>query len=191
MPSWTYFTHYGNASSPVGRYGEPRKSVADRSAQRSTPQSTNGNGVPHKKARPRHAQGIGVCLPALVRSGSGCRFHRISAVVAKCEGCYSKETQEVRYERLDPFRLAPRFRDVLGKLRHPRRRASGRVHPSVRRPMTVTELADRTGCVPQSLDRLLTALCAMGLLTVKAKPANCRPSRGITCAGAIPVISGI
>ena len=114
--------------------GSREKSVADRSAQRrSTPQSTNGNGVPHKKARPRHAQGIGVCLPALVRSGSGCRFHRISAVVAKCEGCYSKETQEVRYERLDPFRLAPRFRDVLGKLRHPRRRASGRVHPSVRR----------------------------------------------------------
>ena len=71
--------------------GSREKSVADRSAQRrSTPQSINGNGVPHKKARPRHAQGIGVCLPALVRSGSGCRFHRISAVVAKCEGCYSK-----------------------------------------------------------------------------------------------------
>ena len=56
-------------------------------------------------------------------------------------------------------------------------------------PMTVTELADRTGCVPQSLDRLLTALCAMGLLIRQGE--ICRPSRGITCAGAIPVISGI
>ena len=82
------------------------------------------------------------------------------------------------------FRLAPRFRDVLGKLRHPRRRASGRVHPSVRRPMTVTELADRTGCVPQSLDRLLTALCAMGLLIRQGETCELPPfSRDHLCRG--------
>lgn len=164
--------------------GSREKSVADRSAQRrSTPQST-ATVFPHKKARPRHAQGIGVCLPALVRSGSGCRFHRISAVVAKCEGCYSNETQEVRYERLTPSALL---------------HASGMywescaIHAAVHLdvftplsggPMTVTELADRTGCVPQSLDRLLTALCAMGLLIRQGETCELPPfSRDHLCRG--------
>ncbi|MFR6518344.1 MAG: methyltransferase dimerization domain-containing protein [Bilophila wadsworthia] len=51
-------------------------------------------------------------------------------------------------------------------------------------PMTVTELADRTGCVPQSLDRLLTALCAMGLLIRQGETCELPPfSRDHLCRG--------
>lgn len=51
-------------------------------------------------------------------------------------------------------------------------------------PMTVTELADRTGCVPQSLDRLLTALCAMGLLIRQGETCELPPfSRNHLCRG--------
>ena len=120
-------------AAPVGRYGDLRKKRSRAIRTKAERAPINGNGIPPQESPATPCTGHQRLPTGTGPSGSGCRFHRISAVVAKCEGCYSKEAQEVRYERLDPFRLAPRFRDVLGKLRHPRRRASGRVHPSVRR----------------------------------------------------------
>ena len=135
MPSWTYFTHYGSASSPVGRYGEPRK-------KRSRPIRTKAEHAPinqRQRCSPTRKPGHATHRA----SAFACRYWSVPVQAAafiesrrlwqSARDATPKETQEVRYERLDPFRLAPRFRNVLGKLRHPRRRASGRVHPSVRR----------------------------------------------------------
>lgn len=95
-------------------YGEQRKKRSRPIRTNAEHAPVNGNGIPPQKSPATPCTGHQRLPAAPARSGSGCRFHRISAVVAKCEGCYSKEAQEVRYERLDPFRLAPRFRDVLG-----------------------------------------------------------------------------
>ena len=150
MPSWTYFTHYGSASSPVGRYGEPRK-------KRSRPIRTKAEHAPINQ-RQR-------CSPT---RKPGHATHRASAFACRY---WSVPVQAAAF--IESRRLWQSARDATPK-KHRRcvmkdwtpsalLHASGMywescaIHAAVHLdvftplsggPMTVTELADRTGSRP-------------------------------------------
>lgn len=88
----------------VGRlWGAEKKAVADRSAQmRSTPQST-ATVFPHKKVRPRHAQGISVCLPAPAVPVQAAAFIESRRLWQSARDATPKKHRRCCYERLDPF----------------------------------------------------------------------------------------